>query len=301
MPWRPGPAYRNADLGYDEEADEEFTDSGESEEPSPDDLASAEQGEESAPPVEKIRRLAMSDLLGSRAPLVLLRLERVGDEVKVRTTCAAPASSNAEKALELLERFVQRCFKEGRASFPDPTEWDRLLGFVPAPLTQRLLLLLRLAVEAKEKVSLSEDNGTAFTPKDIGLDRFAAKFVALPDGTPFSIRLLLLDKRGQTSTEDSFFDELPDAIKLLALRKTLAREAATRVAVSDNDFRTEIQTTLKELLGTRVPKPTEDQVRRRLRDNFKRKGLENLFPNQKERQREYDEDADAPSTDKEQN
>ncbi len=68
----------------------------------------------------------------------------------------------------------------------------------------------------------------------------------------------------------------------------MQRERQKGVAVSDHEFRDEIQHALEELLGMEVPKPTEDQVRRRLRDNFKRKGLGDLFPNQAARQREHD-------------
>lgn len=279
----------NTDLGYDEEADsdqliveEDETDSGES---GAGDVPSTMEAEEET---EVRREFTLGDLLGSRPPVVLLRLRLEGEELTV-SSCAAPASREAKEALELLQQFVARCFRDGRTHFRD-VEWAELLGCEPAPLTRRLMLLLRLAIKASEKVAFGEggtESGEAFTPHDVGLERFANKFAALPDGTPFSIRLLLLDQRGRERGEH-FFDQLPDAVKLLALRRALQRERERGTAVSDNDFRDEIQHALQELLGTDVPKPTEDQVRRRLRDNFKRKGLGDLFPNQTSRQREYD-------------
>jgi hypothetical protein len=283
-----GASPRNADLGYDEEADsdqlidDEEADSGESGEI---DVSPTTEAEEET---EVRRQLALGDLLGSRPPVVLLRLRQEGEELRV-SCCAAPASREAREALELLQRFVARCFRDGRSHFTD-AEWAELLGHEPGPLTRRLTLLLRLAIKASEKVAFSEggaEGGEAFTPHDVGLERFVNKFAALPDGTPFSIRLLLLDQRGRERGEH-FFDQLPDAVKLLALRQALRRERERGVAVSDNDFRDEIQHALTELLGADVQKPTEDQVRRRLRDNFKRKGLGDLFPNQTSRQREYD-------------
>jgi hypothetical protein len=146
-------------------------------------------------------------------------------------------------------------------------------------------------------VSLGADDesGAKFTPHDVGLERFANKFAALPDGTPFSLRLLLLDQRGREAS-DHFFDQLPEAVKLLALRRALQQERAKGIAVSDNAFRDDLQRALEELLGTPVPKPTEDHVRRRLRDHYNRKGLGDLFPNQRERQREYERLSAASST-----
>jgi hypothetical protein len=77
------------------------------------------------------------------------------------------------------------------------------------------------------------------------------------------------------------------------LRRALERKNG--IAVSDYDFRAAIRVALEELLGTSVPRPTEDQVRRRLRDNFKRRGLPDVFPNQRDRQCAYDLESAVPS------
>jgi hypothetical protein len=239
----------------------------------------AEEAEEEP---DSPRRFTSADLIGSRPPRVLFRLNKEGDDIAVRR-CAAPTPATAA-ALEMMQEFLRRCF-QNRASLTE-TEWAELLGDKPSSLTCRLLLLLRLAIKANDKVSL-EVPGASFTPRDIGLERFATKFVALPDGTPFSLRLLLLDQRGRERS-DHFFDQVPDAVKLLALRRALQVERAEGAAVSDNEFRDKMQQALEGLLGASVPKPTEDQIRRRLRDNFARKGLRDVFPNQKVRQRDYD-------------
>jgi hypothetical protein len=284
----PGPIPGNGDMGTDDEADSDSHLAEEGEEgdaaPCAELVDPPEQDDRAATP-----RLPLSALIGSRLPAVLLRLERTAEGVAVRT-CAAPASDEARMALKLLAAFVAQRFDKGRAGL-DAAEWEELLGATPdAPLMRRMILLLRLAVEAGEKVSLGEESKAAFTPHDIGLERFAAKFAALPDGTPFSLRLLLLDKRGRERS-DTFFDRLPDAVKFLALRKALLRERQEGQAVSDYDFCTSIQKALEELLGFKVERPTEDQVRRRLRDNFKRRGLAHVFPNQRERQQAYLQEA----------
>jgi hypothetical protein len=285
----PGPASGNADLGHDDEADgDDHVDDGDEASPGLPGTGELVRSDEDGEETEVGRQLALEDLLGSRPPAVLLRIGD-GDPVTVRV-CAAPASPAEAEALELLRQFVVRRFTDGRPHFTED-EWDQLLGHADAPLTRRLTLLLRLAVKANEKVGLGgpdEGGGAAFTPHDVGLERFANKFAALPDGTPFSIRLLLLDERGRPGG-DTFFDRLPDAVRLLALRRALGRERATGVAVSDNEIRAEIQQALEELLGAEVPKPTVNQVRRQLRDHFRRNRLGDLFPNQTSRQQKYDE------------
>jgi hypothetical protein len=297
----PGAVPLGGDLGYDDEADgDQLSDVGEDsdqEGPGAAEVGRAEEEEDRADRRATRRWLTLEDLLGSRPQVVWLRLDVGGGDVAVRS-CAAPTNPEAAQALELLRVFVARCFRDGRAHFT-PAEWAELLGQSPAPLTRRLTLLLRLAVKANAKVGLGADGGVgrpapsaegagaAFTPHDLGLERFAHKFAALPDGTPFSLRLLLLDQRGR-ERGGHFFDHLPDAVKLLALRRALHRERTRGEAVSDNNFRELLQEALEELLGTPVPRPTEDQVRRRLRDNFKRKGLGDVFPNQSARQQQYD-------------
>jgi hypothetical protein len=272
-------------FGFEDEADSDsqFTEEDEGEDGDASPSATDEEDERPA-----ATGLSLSALIGSRAPAVLLRLERTAEGVAVRR-CASPTTGPAREALSLLEGFVVRRFDRARAGL-SAAEWDELLGAAPATLTRRMTLLLRLAADAGEEVALGEDSKAAFTPHDVGLERFAGKFAALPDGTPFSLRLLLLDKRGRKGGE-GYFDRLPDAVRLLALRKALARERQQGRAVEDHDFCPSIQKALEELLGFRIERPTDDQVRRRLRDNFKRRGLAPPFRNKTERQQSYNEEA----------
>lgn len=288
----PGPPSPGRDLGHDEEADgDQLLDDGEDSEcgePAGEDLPPNDEADEE---MQSARELALSGLLGSRPPVVLLRLRLENGELVVRS-CARPAKHEGDQALELLRELVTRCFRAGRDHVTEE-EWNQLLGTAPATLLRRLTLLLRLAIKGSEKVGFGKDEKAVSTPRDIGLERFANKFAALPDGTPFSLRLLLLDQRGRPSDSNDYFDQLPDAVKLLALRRALQSERRRKVAVSDLEFCGNIQDALEELLGAEIPMPSEDRVRRGLRDNFKRKGLGNPFPNQRDRQRTYDQPVSA--------
>lgn len=290
----PGLPLRSGDLGHDEEADgDQLLDDGDESDCGETAGEHLFPNAETEDEPESPRQLALADLLGSRPPVVLLRLSLENGELMVRP-CARPTSTTRQ-GLEVVRNLVLRCFVEGRPDL-DEDEWEQLLGTGtnPAPLILRLTLLLRLAITGGDKVRLGEQEKATYRPKDIGLEGFANKFVALPDGTPFSLRLLLLDKRGRQRGED-VFDRLPDAIKLLALRRALRSEEQTRVAVSDLEFCGTIQQAIEELLGMEIPRPAEEPVRRQLRDNFKRKRLGNLFPNRDDRQRAYNQRTPAAS------
>jgi hypothetical protein len=244
--------------------------------------------------VERAReqgRVTLNDLLGSRPPVVLLRMDCEGGEVKV-LPCATPSSDRAKEALELLRRFVEQRFKDGRRNFTDD-EWAELIGDQEQETRpgKRLTLLLRLAVKAGEKASLGEGKGATFTPNDIGLERFANKFAALPDGTPFSIRLLLLDERGKNKSgkDGGYFARLPRAVTFLALERALQREERVEKpeAVSDYAFCPSLRDELEKLLGAEQELPGEEDVQR-LREWLTRNGLGDRFPNQRERKRKYE-------------
>jgi hypothetical protein len=292
----PGLAAVNGDLGPDDEAEGDVVaDDGDvsgSGEPGAGDVVLTEEVE---PTARGPRQLSLDDLLGSRPPVVLLRVDCVKGEVKVRP-CAAPSFPPAALALDLLTRFVGQRFQDGRPKLTDE-EWNELIGGEAAPLGKRLTLLLRLAVKPGEKVSLGEGTGAAFTPNDIGLERFANKFAALPDGTPFSIRLLLLDERGKKKSggDGGFFSRFPKALTYLALQRALQRECVKEEAVSDYEFGRSLRDALEELLGTDLPMPGEEDIQR-LREGLKRNGLGHRFRNRAERQRQYDSRPSSPLT-----
>src|SRR5205823_1016071 len=153
-----------------------------------------------------------------------------GDTIRVLAT-TQPRSADARAALEELRLFVESRFGAGPTIFT-AAEWDQLLGKVPATLPERLLLLARLAIAGNSKVVISGIDDTdatlRFTPNDRGLEKYVSKFASLPDGTPFSLRLLLTDKRGKKKAQEeeaSAWNQLPWAIKLEVLGRILAGEA----------------------------------------------------------------------------
>ena len=246
--------------------------------------------EDEAPDEPGPRRLV--DMIGSRAPVVLLRLVYGAGGIKVRLT-VMPRNADAAQALEELRFFVESRFHAGKELLT-ASEWNQLLGQESATIPERLLLLTRLAIEGHTKVvieNLEREDGSPcpryqFTPNDRVLERYVGKFAALPDGTPFSLRLLLLDKRGKKKDDAAAWSILPWAIKLEALGRILAEEAAEGQACDDDAFRGKMQSKLKEM-KVDVPKPTWDDVKN-LRELLKRNGLGHVFPNARERQRSHD-------------
>jgi hypothetical protein len=294
--WGPPPGVRpdDQDLGWDDEADgDQVLDDAEA--PGSEAVALGPHDPEPPEGVEaRAAGMTLRTLLGSRSPAVLVRLVQDGADIRARV-CAAPATVNAAEALEELRLFVENLFREGRGRLAD-AEWARLVGAEPAPLFERLLLLSRLAVSGSAEVVvegyLREDASDRpggpgrykFTPNDRGLERYANKFAALPDGTPFGIRLLLLDGRGRPDPHP--FKQLPAAVKLEALRRALEAEARGGRAGEDEAFRDRLQEALRSL-GLVLDKPTYRHVLN-LRVTLQRNGLGHLFPNAQERQRAYD-------------
>jgi hypothetical protein len=276
----------NEDTGVADETDGDgYLDESERQEaPSPGGPPEADAEGTSAPARAGEDRLALlEDVLGSRAPTALFRLERSGDTVR-RRWLTPPPPAYAE-ALEELGRLVDHCFQRGRDRFT-PEEWDCLLGTVPSPLENRLILLARLAVRGSE--AITAPGGPAFKPNDRVLGRFARKFALLPDGLPFSLRLLLQDGRGKrpeaTSTFPSF-NRLPDAVQLQVLERAKQLEQAAGAAVEDDKFRDYLFQALQEL-RLPVEKPHYQHVTG-LREKLRHHGLEHLFPNAKTRQESY--------------
>jgi hypothetical protein len=163
-----------------------------------------------------------------------------------------------------------------------------------------LLLLTRLAVRGSTKVQLAQK--VAVKPNDRGLARYAGKFAVLPDGLPFSLRLLLEDGQGKGQRDPGgprewSFGDLPDAIQLQALRAALAAEAQTREAVKDEEFADLLDAALKRLdihLDRRTGLTRKHVVN--LRAKLEYQDLARLFPNRMERQEQwYDPQAENAS------
>lgn len=264
---------RDGDLALDDDEDADATPQALEETEAEDDLVEA-----------RVAGWRLRDALGSRPPVVLVRLRWDGARVRASVTMPAPTRDAAE-SLQELAQFLEHVFQQDRASF-SADEWQRLLGLTQCSLSQRFLLLERLAIEGSAKVEIVLDDGSTnkFTPHDRGLERYAAKFAALPDGTPFSLRLLFLDQRGRKDESD--FGRLSPFVKLEAIRRALARERETGEACDDETFRFRFQEAAA-CLGLEIAAPTWKQITT-LREWLKRNGLAHVFPKSSERQKIYD-------------
>jgi hypothetical protein len=211
----------------------------------------------------------------------------------VETRLAVPLRPRTAEALKGLRDFLQWRFRAGRGRFTDE-EWDRLLGRGPARPTERLALLNRLATTGQEAYQGAE--GYETTPNDLGLEHYRHKFAALPDGTPFSLGILLSGgasgqkKRARApdasaDTADSHpFDQLSAGIRLLALTRALKREREDGWVRADVDFRELLRAEASALTGIPMEAmPTRSVTR--LREFLKRNGLAQLFPNAPQRRR----------------
>jgi hypothetical protein len=224
----------------------------------------------------------LRDLLLSRPPRVHFRLVDAAGVLEVVAT-TRPRSAAARGALEEIADFLRFIFKERRPAFAD-AEWAGLLHGTNVTTAERLILLARLALAADTRIAAR----VPFTPNDRGLKRFYAKFAVLPDGTPFSLRLLLRDLRGRRRSRDSSPSgilELPEALVLLAVRRVLAREAEEKQARSDYEIGPQLRRALEEM-GIRLKSaPSEEEVRTlRERRAWKRLGL---LPKAAQRRRGY--------------
>jgi hypothetical protein len=226
------------------------------------------------------RRLTLEDVVGSRPPLVLFRLVRTGENVHVEPVVAPRPGT--EKAFKDLQDFLEGRLAEGPRLLGD--DWSRLLDG-DTPVGGRLLLLTRLAIRGQTMLAPGRDSRT---PNDIGLERYG-KYALLPDGVPFSLRLLLEDGRGRhKGNGPATFIRLPYAVQLCALRAALDRERGRGEAVSDDDFVDLLHEALREM-GIELNR--QDGVRHghvtELRRKLKKCGAADLFPNEKQRRREY--------------
>ena len=282
-----GPIPSGSDLGPDDDIDGDLLldDAGDSALPF---------AEEEVNGTTRASRAALTDLIGTRRPVLLVRLRWSGTIVLAEGV-TVPRSRSAADALEELRLFIESRFREGLADWTD-SDRARLLGDEAAPLSERLLLLGRLAVNANASLSIAAEGAGAaplrFTPHDRGLQRYAGKFAALPDGLPFSLRWLLKDGRGQKGSSHPF-DQLPLGVKLLALRRVLRAEEEAKQATKDDGLREPICDALAQMGIPIEKKPTWRHITR-LREALKRHGLGHLFPQQKDRQKDYANSSAAP-------
>jgi hypothetical protein len=252
-------------------------------------LADSEASEEGRPWVRQV-------LLRSRAPVVVVRLRDAGEVAEPYPTFV-PRSTTARQMLDHLCDFLRDRFgTAGREAIPDSTEWGMLLGRRPSRPTERLSLLARLAVTGQHKYDRT--GGGNSRGSDLGLNHYLYKFAALPDGTAFSVRLLLAG--GKSGAKGSAgvltaptFDRLPVGIRLLALAAAMRREREElreRSVRDDEGFRVLLRDEAARLLGG-VPLPAIPvSGLRRFREWLKKNGLGHLFPKTSDRKRLHGEE-----------
>jgi hypothetical protein len=156
----------------------------------------------------------MHAILGARKPAVAARLleRRPDGTVRVQALMekagTGPAANGAGKA-ERVAHALKRIFLLGAKGLA-PDEWSSLFALRPPVPDNRWSLLVRLATEPEG------DEGKL---RDL--------FAALPDGTAFSMRLLLLSRQGgaravarkEETASCLPFNRLPDVARLVALSK----------------------------------------------------------------------------------
>jgi hypothetical protein len=259
-----------------------------------DPFASEEEAGIESPTPSQTNDVLQAQLIGARQPAILIRLSWDDRAVRAHPLVTLRPGKKAA-ALQVLCSFVEQCFARGIDRFSEK-ERDELLGSKSGgAMSRRLVLLSRLAVEASAKVTLELDGGGEVTRRmsDLGLERFAYKFAALPDGTPFSLRLLLQDQRGRhragndnPSADVHPLDVLPLSIKLLALRRALATERELGRAHTDGDFCAVYQKAVEQTIGASIEMPEEEAHVTHFREYLERRGL-HIFPNRAEREKQY--------------
>jgi hypothetical protein len=222
----------------------------------------------------------LEDVIGSRAPRVMFRLVRVGEGVRAEFT--AGLRPELRPSLERVRKFLQDRFDRAPGSLG--ADWPRLLD-PSTPLPTRLLLMTRLAVRGQAR--LDETGTDRSRHNDVGLERYAGKFAALPDGLPFSLRLLLEDGQGKRKAAGPSFNQIPYALQLRALRQALARERQEGAYRTDAEFAgllAEVLGSMGIALDARTGEVGREHIVG-LRQKLEYHGVGGLFPNRSERRK----------------
>lgn len=194
----------------------------------------------------------LRDFLGSRKPVAAVRISGstwadLGVEIQ--------ADSETEK-VRRLRVFVEDLLRS-RQSQLGAEEWTRLLSSSEPSPDDRWVLLLRLAA----------------TPDKNLRDQF----VALPDGTVFSMRLLTLESRGGGPDQiDGVgpldFARIADAARVRVLRLAVQKQAAQPCEITDEDIARLLEEAAEEL-GIPVGSLTAKHASR-LREKLKKNDAE---------------------------
>lgn len=153
-------------------------------------------------------------IVGTRKPVVALRIVRRHDNGKIETELLRREWTDRR---EKLDKAIKKIFCKGKDKLT-LDEWNRLLGS-DAPSgggLPRWALLSRLAINPR-------DDTDALKPE---FQRLTDLFIALPDGTPFCMELLLGETQGGSrkpsgTRKDSqlTFNRLPAAIRVAICKR----------------------------------------------------------------------------------
>jgi hypothetical protein len=216
----------------------------------------------------------MRALLGVRRPVVAVRLAHRNEDGSVVATIQA--DGQPRKAV-LVKEAVERIFRH-QAPTLTAREWTELFRpDTPSGHDLRWGLLARLAVVPQGDERKLRD-----------------QFVALPDGTAFGMRLLLIDTRaggGQAVATHLPFARLPDVVKVVVLKEALLQERQDGNVRTDGAL-AELLVATANALGLKVGgarAATVSDLRKRLKNN----NGEGILPPAKVRRRRHQEAGQA--------
>ncbi len=224
-------------------------------------------------------------ITGQRHPKVSFRLQIESHEINVVSLLTANGTAQ-EEAVDEICQTIQLIFQNAREDL-DELSWKKLIGVDSTTVEARLYLLANVQMSFGEPLSFASQG--SFKPNDRTFARYASKFMLLPDGLPITLRLLFREGRGASKNAEMDLRDVPDSVLVMAVRQTLNREAKNGEAEDDSSLAFEIRATLSEMIGFELPSATRSPREvQRVRDKFKRHGIEHELPNRAVRQRAYD-------------
>lgn len=294
-----GPTPLQDDVGWDDELESDLQADDE------DDATPAAENESAITDEEPSQQdedppLNLESIFRSRAPQVLFRLRADQSHCVQVIPCHFPGNHDAQEAMRELGETIEALFvwEEGEPDSLTDEERTRLLwGADNVTPQQRAMLLLRLARAPGKKLSLGQGS---FKPNERGMERYLSKWIALPDGTPISLRLLFEDPRKQNvpkgADRENYSPELafiPDFVLVLALQRGLERERREGEIRDDEDWGDLLKEALKELWDVPLTIPNKKQIEG-IRRKLERNHVGDFFPNKTTRKRLLEQQEATP-------
>ncbi len=226
----------------------------------------------------------LKSIIGTRPPVVAVRLTHSNGQVIAHLVTPPNVGARAKESLKVIHAFVEGVFNTGYSNL-DNEAWEQLIGDKPASAMQRRTLLAGLHAEPNSEVK--RDARALY-----------GKFAELPDGTAFSINLLLPSQQGKRrdrSPGRKAFDLISEEVKRQTFRDVLDREAAGELrdangkAMKDRRLMQEwLRYLQSQKLLSAAPQPEEWVIiARRWRERCKKKGWSDLAENGPARNKRY--------------